>query len=465
MGLAQAVSGVFSSPALPAAMWGFAASFVLCVLLVFTKRWHGALTMDFTDGVQKFHTAPTPRIGGIPVVLALVIAWGQAPEDVKDMLAPILFAGLPAFLFGLAEDITKRVGVTQRLLATIASGLLAWWITGYSLSRVDIWGVDWFLQFAVVSVVFTAFAVGGIANSINIIDGFNGLASSMSIFAFLGFGMIAWQVGDPSLAGVSLVLAACVCGFFWVNWPLGKIFLGDGGSYFIGFNLAWVAVLLIERNTGVSAFTALVVCAHPLTEVLFSIYRRHYKDMHPGHPDKLHFHIRTRSMSHLRSGAAAPSSTCCWVWKRDPQGRHERVNRYCHFAADTCSGMVEFCSAFPSGQFQASATYAANLFLLQRAPIFGRRYHAGTCGITVAGYIFILQRVQYVSCCRPRIGLRDRRLAGFDNRFARRTPLAHYDETDPTDRIKSCPSKAISLWRRRIHADHDCQQSASMDTA
>lgn len=290
MGLAQAISGVFSSPALSAAAWAFAASFVLCVLLVVTKRWHGALSMDFTDGVQKFHTVPTPRIGGIPIVLALAVALGKAPDDVKDMLAPILLAGLPAFLFGVAEDITKRVGVTQRLLATMASGLLAWWITDYSLSRVDIFGVDWFLQFTVASVVLTAFAVGGVANSINIIDGFNGLASTMSTLAFVGFGMIAWQVEDNALVGGALVLAACVWGFFWINWPFGKIFLGDGGSYFVGFALAWVAVLLIERNSSVSAFAALVVCVHPVTEVLFSIYRRRIKKLHPGHPDRLHFH-------------------------------------------------------------------------------------------------------------------------------------------------------------------------------
>jgi UDP-N-acetylmuramyl pentapeptide phosphotransferase/UDP-N-acetylglucosamine-1-phosphate transferase len=290
MNTLHALQGVFQSPALHAAAWGFASTFALCVLMVITKRWHGALTMDFTDGVQKFHTAPTPRVGGIPIVLGLVVAWGKAPADMQAMLTPILFAGLPAFIFGVAEDITKRVGVMQRLLATMASGLLAWWITDYSLSRVDIWGVDWVLSFTLVSVVFTAFAVGGVANSINIIDGFNGLASTMSTLAFVGYAMIAWQVGDTTLAGVSLVLAACVWGFFWVNWPFGKLFLGDGGSYFIGFALAWVAVLLIERNPSVSAFAALMVCVHPVTEVLFSIYRRKIRKEHPGMPDRLHFH-------------------------------------------------------------------------------------------------------------------------------------------------------------------------------
>lgn len=290
MPLLNALQGVFQSPALHAAAWGFVSTFVMCVFLVLTKRWHGALTMDFTEGVQKFHTAPTPRIGGVPIVLGLVIAWAQATGDVKSLLTPILLAGMPAFMFGVAEDITKRVGVLQRLLATMASGLMAWFITDHAITRVDIWGLDWFVQYTVVSVLFTAFVVGGVANSVNIIDGFNGLASTMSTLGFVGYALLAWQVGDTTLASVSLLLAACVWGFFWVNWPFGKLFLGDGGSYFIGFALAWVAVLLVERNPSVSTFAALMVCVHPITEVLFSIFRRKVRKDHPGMPDRLHFH-------------------------------------------------------------------------------------------------------------------------------------------------------------------------------
>lgn len=290
MSLAQDIVGLASSNYLTPAIWGFAACLVFCVLLVLTKVWHGSLTMDFIDGVQKFHTMPTPRVGGVPIVIALIFALGKAPVEVKNILTPILIAGMPAFLFGVAEDLTKRVGVLQRLLATMASGVLAWWLTDYSLSRLDIWGVDWFMKLTLVSVLFSAFAVGGVANAINIIDGFNGLASTMAVLAFLGYSLIAWKVGDHNLAGVSFILAACVWGFFWVNWPLGKVFLGDGGAYFIGFALAWVAILLIERNVSVSAFAALLVCTHPVTEVLFSIFRRKLKKQNPGHPDRLHFH-------------------------------------------------------------------------------------------------------------------------------------------------------------------------------
>lgn len=290
MNLLDAAFALFRMPVLTSACVAFLASLLLSIAVVLTKRWHGAFSMDTTDGVQKFHSAPTPRIGGIPIVLALAIAWVKSSAEIQTLLAPILFAGMPAFLFGIAEDLTKQIGVVPRLLATMTSGLLAWWITDYSLSRLDIWGVDLLMQFTLFSVMFTAFAVGGVANAINIIDGFNGYASLTCTIAFIGFALIAFQVGDQNLALVSLVLAASVWGFFWVNWPFGKLFLGDGGAYFLGFALAWIAVLLIERNPSVSAFSALVICILPITEVLFSIFRRKVRNDHPGKPDSLHFH-------------------------------------------------------------------------------------------------------------------------------------------------------------------------------
>lgn len=286
---------------------GFVASLAFCILLVLTKSWHGALSMDANEGIQKFHSTPTPRIGGLAIVAALCVAWLNAPVELKSLIGMFLIAGLPAFIFGLAEDVTKKVSVLQRLLATMASGLIAWWLTDYSLTRVDVWGIDYLLTFTLMSVFFTSFAVGGVANSINIIDGFNGLASTTSTLAFASFTLIAFQVGDTQLAAISLVLAACVWGFFWINWPYGKIFLGDGGSYFVGFSLAWVAVMLIERNPQVSAFSALLICVHPVTEVLFSIYRRKIKELHPGHPDRMHFHslIKQRYVRRWFSGVTS----------------------------------------------------------------------------------------------------------------------------------------------------------------
>ena len=279
---------------LPAAWSGLLASLISCLLLVWTKRWHGAFTLDSTDGVQKFHTAPTPRIGGIGLLIGLFVTWYRLPNEneISNLLGHMLIAGMPAFLFGSAEDLTKRVGVRERLLATMASGVLAWWITGMSITRVDVWGLDALLVWMPLSVAFTAFAVGGVANAINIIDGFNGLASGTLIICYGAMGLIAHQAGDSYLMQLCLLLACVTSGFLLVNFPFGKIFLGDGGAYLMGFLLAWLAVMLLSRNPTVSAWAPLVACGYPLLEVMFSIWRKHCREgHHPGQPDKVHLHM------------------------------------------------------------------------------------------------------------------------------------------------------------------------------
>ena len=272
------------------------ASFITCLFLVLTKKWHGGLSMDSGSGVQKVHTTPTPRIGGIGIAIGVFAGFaasshGIAAAEKRAILSAILLAGIPAFIFGLLEDLTKKVSVKVRLLATMASGVLGWGITGTSLTHIDIPGFDYFLSFTVISVIFTAIAVGGVANSINIIDGLNGLTAGTALIILAAFGIIARQVGDIPLAFTCLIIAGAVGGFFLVNWPKGKIFLGDGGAYFLGFTLAWIAVLLPERNSGVSPWTSLLICSYPIIEVAFSILRRMLREGYsPTEPDFAHLH-------------------------------------------------------------------------------------------------------------------------------------------------------------------------------
>jgi hypothetical protein len=145
------------------------------MLIVFTKQWHGRLSLDSTEGIQKFHSSPTPRIGGLAIFISACTGMLVAPDPVYSVLEPMLISALPVFVLGIAEDITKKIGITERLLAGLASGVLGWWLTGASLNRVDVWGLDILLTVAPFSVAFTAFAVAGIANAVNMIDGFNGL--------------------------------------------------------------------------------------------------------------------------------------------------------------------------------------------------------------------------------------------------------------------------------------------------
>jgi len=287
----QTIPNLPNLPSLPPSVYlAGVAAFLVAVLLVMTQRWHGFFSMDSMVGIQKNHSEPTSRVGGVSVFAGVVAAYWVAQPGLAEILSTLLLASLPAFVFGLAEDVTKRVGVLTRLLATMSSGVLAWMLTGVSLTGVDIPLLDHLLSYTLVSVAFTAFAIGGVANAVNIIDGFNGLASGFVVIAFIGTAVVAAIVGDINLALACLAMAMAMMGFWLVNWPWGQLFLGDGGSYFAGFALAWASVLLIERNGNVTAFVPLLICIHPVTEVLFSIYRRRMTQVNPGHPDRLHLH-------------------------------------------------------------------------------------------------------------------------------------------------------------------------------
>ena len=273
-------------------------SAVLTMLLVVTKRYHGSLSLDHSHGVQKIHLAPTPRVGGVAIFGALCMACYSIESEVRlyGLFSTMLIAVLPAFGFGLAEDLTKAIGVKSRLLATMSSGLLAWALTDVALRSVNLPFLDSLLAYTPLAVLVTMVAVAGLANSLNIIDGTNGLASGVAIFSLLAMALIAHEAGDTDLAFAALIISAALLGFMVFNFPFGKIFLGDGGAYLVGFLIGWIAVLLPYRNPEVSAWASLLACAYPVIETLYSMVRRHLSGADPGQPDLEHLHslVRTR---------------------------------------------------------------------------------------------------------------------------------------------------------------------------
>ena len=267
------------------------ASLLAALVIISTQRLHGRLTHDSQPGVQKLHSIPTPRIGGLALLAGALIGGINLPADVQGLWWMTCLAAIPAFLFGLIEDLTKRVGVKTRLLATICSGLIFCIVTGYHISRVDLPGLDLLFALWLPALLFTAFAIGGIANAVNIIDGVNGLASGASIIILSGFAIVAWQAGDSGVLGVCLVAIGCLTGFFVLNFPLGRIFLGDAGAYSTGFVLAVIAVALPQRNPELSPLIGLLALSYPVTETMVSIHRRMKREgAHPGQPDRLHLH-------------------------------------------------------------------------------------------------------------------------------------------------------------------------------
>jgi glycosyl transferase family 4 len=179
---------------------GLAAWFT-CWLIIHYERLYGRLGDSPVDSsVQNFHSVPTPRIGSLALFAGLLVGGGvllpfQARFDTTQF-GYLLLAGTPAFLGGIVEDVTKKVAVRKRLLLTMLAGSVGALLLGAILNRVDIPGVDTALQWLPFAVAFTVFAVGGIANAMNIVDGYNGLAGGFALIVLVGIAWVAAQVGD-----------------------------------------------------------------------------------------------------------------------------------------------------------------------------------------------------------------------------------------------------------------------------
>lgn len=272
-----------------------AVSLAVTLGVVHMAKTHGHHLLDHDlSGPQKFHAHAVPRVGGIGIVVGLASAvpmlwWGDARAGL--LASGLMACGIPAFGAGLVEDFTKRVSPRNRLIATAISAALAMAFLDASITRTDVPGLDWLVGFAGIAALLTIFAVAGIANSINIIDGFNGLASMCVVIMLAALAYVGFQVGDPVIGAIALAGIGAVLGFFFWNFPAGLIFLGDGGAYFLGFFVAELSILLLVRNPEVSPLFPLLVCIYPVFETLFSIYRRRFiRAVPPSMPDGIHLH-------------------------------------------------------------------------------------------------------------------------------------------------------------------------------
>jgi len=273
----------------------FITSVLVTLLLLRFNFLHSRLSSDSPfGGIQKVHVVSVPRVGGVGILLGLTagaVVQGYIDPKLSSFGLLLIVVLLPGFLIGLAEDLTKRVRPSVRLFATSCSAALGGLFLGAWLTRVDIAPVDQALLGTSMGIVFTCFAVSGVAHAFNLIDGFNGLASMVGILALLGLAYVAYILGDRPLLIISLTSVGAIAGFVVWNYPRGLIFLGDGGAYLIGLLIAELAILLVVRNPAVSAWFPFMLVFYPVLETLFSIYRRTFLGRkNPGLPDAAHLH-------------------------------------------------------------------------------------------------------------------------------------------------------------------------------
>jgi UDP-N-acetylmuramyl pentapeptide phosphotransferase/UDP-N-acetylglucosamine-1-phosphate transferase len=282
---------------------------------------------DLPGGVQKVHPAPISRLGGLVIFIAYVtvLAVGSSIDHSPLTVAlPIALCALPVVLAGLSEDLTGRVGPRFRMAAAVLSAMLASMYSSGVVPRLDLPLPDRLLQHLWFALPLTSFMVAGACNSINLIDGVNGLATGTALLMFGGIAAAAGWSGDVPTLAESLAVMGALVGFMLWNYPHGRIFLGDAGAYFIGFMYAELAIRLVARNSDISAWYVIVLAAYPIVETLFSMYRRgivrHTALMVP---DALHLHslvyyrvampIERRQQHFSRNRANARVAPRLWI--------------------------------------------------------------------------------------------------------------------------------------------------------
>ena len=307
-------------------MWGvfgpgvvsFIGAALCCWVILATRSIHGKYSLDYdTKSVQKYHSVAVPRVGGAALFVGLMVGavfHGLQGDDKLYLSKWAGIAALPVFLGGLLEDVFKKISARDRLLLAFLSAAIAYYELGIGLKAV---GWEFFdttiLGQPGISLIITVFMVGGVAHSTNIIDGFHGLLIGFTLLVLAAFLWVLSIVNDYLLTIYTTILLGGLGGIVVFNFPKGKIFLGDGGAYLIGFLLAVLALLLVGRHPTISPWFPLAVMAYPVVETVFSIIRKTLVERrHAMVPDKKHLHMlvfqkmgpRVANRLHINQNAA-----------------------------------------------------------------------------------------------------------------------------------------------------------------
>ncbi|WP_281777001.1 glycosyltransferase [Polynucleobacter sp. KF022] len=273
------------------------------------------------SGPQKFHNSVVPRIGGISIAFGIVAGTLIKASNIGPgyIGLTLIVCAIPAFAIGLTEDLTKKISVRHRLLLTAVSASCVIYLLRIEVVSLGDPLLNLLFTIPFFGIIFTVFAITGLANAYNIIDGFNGLSSMVGVITLLAITYVGYHVSDATIIFLAIVMAAAILGFFIWNYPNGLIFLGDGGAYLIGFWIACLSILLCFRNPTVSPWFALLINGYPIMETLFSIYRRRvHQKKSPGAPDGIHFHTliyrRILHAKHFNSTFSANARTAPYLW-------------------------------------------------------------------------------------------------------------------------------------------------------
>lgn len=249
---------------------------------------------------RKLHSRPIPVLGGMAVFFGIIIGLAfTSNHSASISLMPIIAAMLIMLYIGTMDDIVN-LSAQKRFLMEIGVILLLIFTNNMLIDNFHgLWGVNEISRG--IAIPLTIFAAVGIINSINLIDGVNGLSSGYCILASIVFGFFFYATGNASMVMLATVTVGSLLPFFFHNVFGGssKMFIGDGGALAMGLIMSTFVISALDTNVAISnnfnnpsgliPFT-LAIMIVPVTDTLRVMSLRIMRGVSPFHPDKTHLH-------------------------------------------------------------------------------------------------------------------------------------------------------------------------------
>ncbi|HEX8140319.1 MAG TPA: MraY family glycosyltransferase [Pyrinomonadaceae bacterium] len=293
--------------------------------------------VDHPHEPRRIHSRAIPRLGGVALYIATLLTLASislldnlVTQSLRAQWRNLFVLLLPAtllLLLGAYDDLhntSPRIKLIAQTLAGILFYLMGGRIEGLTVPFVGHVGLPF-----VISLILTVVWIVGISNAFNLIDGMDGLATGAALFASIIMLVVSFNSGNTLVIVMTLVLSGTLIGFLRYNFNPASIFLGDSGSLFVGFMLAALSVLGMQKaSTAVAVAIPLMAFALPVIDTAFTVVRR----LLSGHPlfegDREHIHhmLLARGWSQRRSvfvlyGVCALFGLMALLFKSDASGR------------------------------------------------------------------------------------------------------------------------------------------------
>ena len=284
----------------------FALSFIACVLItpLVIRMAVQVGHFDVPDGERRVHDTPTPRIGGIAIYVAFMLALFTTLSvalthnaiivrylDNLDLarIIGLLFGGTLMMGVGLWDDVmtmrARNKFIAQFVVSLIAVVLYGFTIHHLRLPHFGLVELGWF------GIPFSLFWYLGMVNAINFLDGLDGLVAGYTAIACAALTVISLLKGQYLVAITTCAIGGAAAGFLPFNFSPARVFMGDGGALFIGFVLATVGVMGTEKQAvAISLLIPLLILALPILDTAKVIARRIHKGAPLGGADREHVH-------------------------------------------------------------------------------------------------------------------------------------------------------------------------------